>query len=115
MLSRENLPTLLALRRGEVVRGESYDVGGRKLTPIARVKSFRRAGGRFEFLAVDPVGLVEEAGGSRRLIAIGGGQGTRAAMLVLVSLPVVAYVVASVIVRATRRSRPGWRRRFGRR
>lgn len=101
----------LALGRGEVARGESYEVGGRRLTPIARIRAFRAGGGRFELRAVDPVGIVEETGGSRRLIAVGGGWGRRTAMLALVSLPVVAYVVANAVARAARRSRRSRKRR----
>lgn len=105
MLPRDRIPILLSLGRGETVRGETFDTGGRRLTPIARVRSYVAPNGRFEIRVVDPIGIVEEAGGSRRFHAIGGGWGGRAGVLALFSLPVVAYVVASAIARAARRSR----------
>jgi len=111
MLSRQLFPLRLALRRGELVRGESYDAGGRKLTPIARVRSYRSSDGRFELRAVDPVGIVEEVGGTRRLIALRAGRGGPIVMLALLSLPVVAYVVAVALAQAARQSRSARKRR----
>jgi hypothetical protein len=111
MQSEKRFPR--SLGRGEVVRGEPYDVGGRTLTPLARIRSFGAAGRRFEIVAVEPIGIVEETGGSRRLLAIGSGRVRRAAMLALIGLPVLAFVVASAIARAYRRSRR--RGRFARR
>jgi hypothetical protein len=102
---------LFAPGRGEIVRGESYDAGGRRLTPIARVRTRVAASGRFESLAVDPVGVIEEVGGSLRLIAIGWGWRRRAGFLALLGLPVLVFVVASSLAGAARRSRRARRRR----
>ncbi len=101
----------MLLGRGSIVRGPSYDIAGRTLTPIARLRAFEAEDGRFEFRAVDPVAIVEEVGGSSRLIAIGDGWGRRAGVLALVATPVVLYLIASAIARSVRRSRPARKRR----
>ncbi len=104
MLGRERITRLLTLGRGEIVRGEPYDAGGRRLTPIARVRRHAAANGRFEIFAVDPIGVLEEVDGRRHLIPLGGGWSRRIGILALLTLPIVAFVVASAIARAARRS-----------
>jgi len=111
MLSRQRFHLRLALRRGDLVRGESYNAAGRNLTPIARVRAYKSSDGRFELRAVDPVGIVEEVGGTRRLIALGDGRGGPIVMLALMSLPVVAYIVAVALAHAARQSRSARKRR----
>jgi len=66
--------------RVEMVRGEPYEVGGRRLVPVARLTSFGKAratigtrqvgGWGGGFVQVTPVAMVEETPEGERQIAI---------------------------------------------
>jgi hypothetical protein len=64
------------IKGGTVVRGEPWEVLGRRFTPIARVRRFARrfgegpqAAGAFAFVSVTPVGVEEETADGTRLVA----------------------------------------------
>ena len=72
---RRDVPRLF---RAETVRGEPYDVGGRVLTPEARILSFAKgrgtvgrrgiSGWMFGFTRVSPLAVVEDTDeGARRI------------------------------------------------
>jgi hypothetical protein len=105
MLLDEFASALLARRPGEVVRGEPYVVGGRRLTPFARLRTFEAFGGRIRVESVRPVGFVEEIAESRRWIGLGTGWGEGPTRLVVAALPVLVFVVAAAVVRARRSGR----------
>ena len=66
--------------RVETVHGEPYEVGGRRLTPVARITSFGKAkatigakqvsGWSGGFVQVTPMAIVEETSEGERRIAI---------------------------------------------
>ncbi len=66
--------------RVETVRGDAYEVGGRRLTPVARITSFGKAkatigarqvsGWGGGFVQVTPLAIVEETPEGERQIAI---------------------------------------------
>ena len=67
---------LSRIKGGPVVRGEPWEIMGRRFTPIARVRRFARrfgqgaqGGGAFAFVDVTPVGVEEETANGTRLVA----------------------------------------------
>ena len=81
--------------RAETVRGESYEVGGRVLTPEARILSFAKgrgtvgrrgvSGWMFGFTRVSPLAVVEDTdAGTRRIEVVDATANALTALLVVV-------------------------------
>ncbi len=98
--------------RIETVRGQPYSVGGRTLTPVARVVSFRRARGTIgreriggwgvAYARITPLAVEESAGGERR-VAIR--DATTGALARLLAGAVAVLLFFQLIRRLARRAR----------
>lgn len=99
--------------RIETVRGQPYSVGGRTLTPVARVVSFRRARGTIgreriggwgvAYARITPLAVVEESAGGERRVAIR--DATTGALARLLAGAVAVLLFFQLIRRLARRAR----------
>lgn len=90
--------------RIETVRGEPYQVNGRKLTPVARVLSYGLARGTIGtdqvggwgmgFASINPVAIVEERDGAEHSIPLTGGTGTTLRSMFAGSVAIVLFFTA---------------------
>lgn len=94
--------------RIETVRGEPYHIGGRTLTPVARIITFGRAkatvgshqsgGFGFGFAHVTPLAVVEETDGETRTISLrsGSAQAVRGMLGAAAAVTLVCAVVRTL-------------------
>ncbi len=81
------------LAPGQVAAGPAYTIGGRRLRPVARVRSLGSAERGWRLRWVEPLGVAESGEGQRHWHPVGTGALPAAVVIVALVAPVVAYLV----------------------